>query len=118
MSFTTFTLHKTLQDIADSCWVSLHFDSPDQAGAVASEISGGGYSRERARFDEPSNNHMWLNRNLRWEGLPLTLVAYLGGWDQERNGNLQWFSEMSPPERILEGKGFIVPAQSLALSFS
>lgn len=118
MGFTAFTLGKALQDIKDECWVALHFDDPELAGAYASEINGGGYDRRPANFGEITNNHMWVTNNLRWEGLTLNLVAYLGGWDKHHNGNLQWTSELQPPQRILEGKGFVVPSDTIALSFS
>ncbi len=115
--FTNYTVHNMLTEIKEECWVSLHFDDPNLAGAYASEITGGAYVREKAKFGDIGNRTMWLADDLKFNGLSLNRVTHLGGWNLQYKGDLLWACELNPPVRILEGKGFSVGKDDLALSF-
>lgn len=115
--FTEFVLHDTLQRIKDQSWVALHFDDPGLSGAYASELSGGGYGRILAVFGDIASKHMWLSQDVTFSGLPLSMITYIAGWDAEHRGNLQWACQLLPPQRVLEGKGITIQAETVALSF-
>lgn len=116
--FTEYVAHKSLKDIKDECWVALHFDDPTLAGAYASEVNGGGYGRILSKWGEISNKIMWLDNNLIWTGLQQTRITHLGGWNAEFNGDLMWVSQVKPPARILDGKGYSVAKGTIALSYA
>lgn len=118
MGFSPFTLNQVLQQIKAESWVSLHFDDPEVSGAGASEITGGGYGRVLGSFGAISNLAMYNNEALRWEGLPLSRITHLGGWNAEHKGDLQWSCLMIPARRVLEGKGITIGTEEIALSFA
>lgn len=118
MSFTDYQVHLWLADQQTTGrYVALHFDSPVHAGAYASELSGDGYVRQPVSFTTPANRAMWNTGVIRFAGLPAGQIFYLGGWDAITGGNLRWSSELPTPFRILQGGGYTIQPNELALSF-
>jgi hypothetical protein len=105
-----------LEQIRDNCWLGLHFDDPNLAGAYASEISGGGYTREKATFTTISNRTMWLDNSVQFDGLRGTKITHFGGWDSRRTGNVLFWVRLAVPKRISESKGFLIGANQLVIS--
>lgn len=97
-------------------WVALHTDHPEQAGAYLSEYSGEGYGRVQGTFGAVSNRTVWVTSALAWTGLAAGTIAYLGGWDAETSGNLSWWVQLPSPKLIVDGQGFSVAANTIALS--
>lgn len=115
-NFTDDQVHAWLA--GTGTWVSLHFDSPLHAGAYASELSGDGYVRQSATFTTPTNRAIWNTNVIRFQGLPATVIVYLGGWNARTQGDLLWYEELTDPFRVLSGGGYTLQPQTLVLSFS
>ena len=119
-TFSDYLVHEWLEEVQESCWVSLHFDSPAIAGALASEFGGGsgGYHRQEAKFTNPSNRAIWNKNALQWRGLNDNNVMYVGGWDKERGGHLLWYAKLESPKMIREGQGYTLAENELVISFA
>ena len=85
-TITDAQVHLWLQDIADSGYVSLHFDTPALGGLTAAEISGGGYQRFKMSWSNPDNRAIWSVVDARFTGLVQTKVTYFGVWDKLTKG--------------------------------
>lgn len=105
-----------LAAVADTCWVSLHFDDPATAGAYASEYSGDGYKRVLAHFSNVTNRAIWNANALQFTGLDAGTITHLGGWNASLNGDLLFSTELPAPVRLTRGQGFTVNSEQLALS--
>jgi len=109
--------HQWLQQIADAGWVSLHYDNPALGDAGRAELSGGGYQRFRMTWSQPNNRAIWSLQDARYTGLLQTKVVYFGVWDKQVKGMLRAYAELGEPKTVLNGKGFILHAGTLAVSF-
>lgn len=115
-TITDAQVHLWLQDIADSGYVSLHFDTPALGGLTAAEISGGGYQRFKMSWSNPDNRAIWSVVDARFTGLVQTKVTYFGVWDKLTKGMLMAYTELATPVAILNGKGFVIPKGQIAVS--
>ena len=117
MGFSDYQVHLWLNAL-DGYYVGAHFDSPIQAGAYASELSGDGYVRQQAFFTDASNRTMWNTNNFSFAGLPACVITHFAGWDAKTKGNMRWSLELPEPKRIIAGGGFTVVEGEMALSFA
>jgi hypothetical protein len=116
-SVTDEQAHAWLQDIADNGWVSLHYDSPALGGADKAEIAGGGYLRFKMNFSNPNNRGIWSLTDARFTGLQQTKLTYFGVWDSLNKGMLRAYGELPTPAVVLNGKGYVLHAGLIAISF-
>lgn len=116
-SVTDEQAHVWLQTIADQGWVSLHYDNPSLGGPERAEIAGGGYQRYKMIWSQPNNRAIWSLTDARFTGLMQTKVVCFGVWDQANQGMLRAYAELPVPAVVLNGKGYILHAGSLAVSF-
>ena len=115
-SVTDAQAHAWLQEIADAAWISLHFDSPALGGADLAEISGGGYGRFKMAFTQPTNRTIWSLLDARFTGLMQTKLVYFGIWDSTHKGLLRAYGPLPTAVQILNGKGYVMNAGSIAVS--
>lgn len=116
-SITDEQAHIWLQEISDNGWVSLHYDSPALAGEDRAEIAGGGYTRVKMVWKQPNNRSIWSSDDARFTGLMQTKITYFGVWDSQVKGMLRAYAELPEPAVVLNGKGYILHAETLAISF-
>src|SRR4051812_31326187 len=116
-SITDDQAHLWLQEIADKGWVSLHYDNPSLGGLDRAEIGGGGYQRFKMIWSQPNNRAIWSLTDAKFTGLMQTKLTYFGVWNNRKLGLLRAYAELPDPVAILNGKGFILHAGSLAVSF-
>lgn len=116
-SITDDQAHAWLQQICDNGWVSLHFDNPGLGGRDRAEVAGGGYRRFKMAFSQPTNRTIWSLRDAKWTGLLQNKVTYFGIWNAQNRGLLRVYSELPDPASIPNGKGFIISAGLIAVSF-
>ena len=117
-SLTDQQAHLWLQQIADSGWVSLHYDNPSLGGVDRAELVGGGYQRVKMAWSQPSNRAIWSLVDARYAGLLQTKVVYFGVWNgNQASSFLRAYGELPEPKVVLNGKGFILHAGTLAVSF-
>lgn len=109
--------HLWLQEVADSGWVSLHFDNPSLGGIERAEIAGGGYKRFKMNWSQPNNRAIWSLTDARFMGLMQTKLTYFGVWDKAHLGLLRAYAELPKPAVVLNGKGFVLHAGTIAISF-
>lgn len=109
--------HLWLQEIADAGWVSLHYDSPALGGPDRAEISGGGYQRFAMIWSQPSNRAIWSLVDARFTGLVQNKLTYAGVWSRAHQGLLRAYTELPEPAVVLNGKGYVLHAGLLAVSF-
>lgn len=107
--------HRILGEIADSCFLALHFDSPIYAGAYASEVSGAGYVRVKVDFNEPSTRTITNTSDVRFSGLPQTRVTWVAGWTARERGDLLWHVELDSPSIISQGGGYGIGAGEIII---
>lgn len=119
-SVTDEQAHRWLEAIQEHGWVSLHNASPALGGADRGEISGGGYVRYKMKWSNPANRAIWSLEDARFHGLVQTRVTYFGVWSRGNPGPedfLRAYAELTRPATILNGKGYILHAGDLAVSF-
>ena len=116
-SITDEQAHTWLQNIADSGWVSLHFDSPALGGPDKAEIAGGGYQRFKMIWNQPNNRAIWSLVDARFTGLTQNKLTYFGVWSAKNSGFLRAYGELPDPVVVLNGKGYVLHAGMLAISF-
>jgi hypothetical protein len=117
-SLTDEQAHRWLQQIADAGWVSLHFDTPALGGVDRAEIVGGGYQRFKMAWSQPTNRAIWSLVDARYAGLQQTKITYFGVWSGSgKDAFLRAYGELPEPRVVLNGKGFILHAGSIAVSF-
>jgi hypothetical protein len=116
MFFTDMVVDQWLRDIVDQCYVALHFDNPDLAGAYASEIFGGAYKRTKVTFTPPESRATFNDSDITFKGLPAITITHIAGWDALINGNLLFFGPLPNPVKIQLGKTFTLSALDLSLS--
>lgn len=97
-------------------FLALHFDNPDVAGAYASEVFGGGYTRQRINFSLPANRAMWNLSAVSFTGLPGVTVTHLTLWDSLTAGNYLTTLALPASMRVLAGKSVAWGAQQIAVS--
>jgi len=106
---------KWLADLS-TCWVALHTDNPDIAGAYASEVFGGGYGRQIGQFSFPDSRATWNTNAISFAGLPAVTLTHLCGWDSTVNGNLLWSIALDTPIRVIAGRGVSWAPETFAIS--
>lgn len=116
-SVTPEQAHAWLQEIADNGWVSLHYDSPALGGEDRAEIIGGGYQRFKMVWSQPNNLAIWSLVDARFTGLVQTKLVYFGIWDKKNKGFLRAYGDLPAPVVVLNGKGYVLHAGLLAVSF-
>ena len=116
-SVTDEQAHRWLQEIADNGWVSLHYDNPALAGEDRAELAGGAYVRVKMIWKQPNNRAIWSAIDARFIGLMQTKISYFGVWDAGVKGFLRAYAELPEPAVVLNGKGYILHAETLAVSF-
>jgi hypothetical protein len=115
-SVTPEQAHQWLQEIADDGWISLHFDNPMLAGRDAAEVIGAGYLRVKMAWSQPSNQSIWSLKDARFTGLNATKVTHFGVWNKDAKGMLRAYAEFSSPKVVMNGKGLVLVAGSIAIS--
>ena len=65
----------------------------------------------------PNNRAIWSLVDARFTGLVQTKLVYFGVWNKQNKGFLRAYGELPNPVVILNGKGFILHAGLLAISF-
>lgn len=117
-SVTDEQAHLWLQEIADAGWVSLHYDNPSLGGVDRAELAGGGYQRFKMAFSQPNNRAIWSLVDARYTGLAQTKLTYYGVWSGPGDkAFLRAYGELPNPVVILAGKGYVLHAGLLAISF-
>lgn len=109
--------HLWLQDIADAGWVSLHYDNPGLGASDRGEISGGGYQRFKMSWAQPNNRIIWSLLDARYTGLVQNRLTHFGVWSEQAQGFLRAYGELPEPAMVLNGKGYVLHAGMLAISF-
>ena len=116
-TFTDDQVHLWLQEIADEAWISLHYDSPVLGGVGQCEISGGGYKRDKVAMSQPANRTIWALEDAKFTGLTQTRLTHFGINTQASKGRLIAYARLSSPVTILNGRGWLLRAGELAISF-
>ena len=116
-SITDEQAHNWLQEIANNGWISLHFDNPALGGVDRAEISGAGYARFKMIWTQPNNRSIWSLNDARYTGLQQTKITYFGVWNAGVKGFLRAYGELPSPAMILNGKGYVLHAGLIVISF-
>lgn len=105
-----------LQDIVDSGYVSLHYESPALMGVGRGEISGGGYHRVKMSWSQPSNRTIWSLQDARFTGLLQNKLTHFGIWDSLNNGMIRAYAPLDSTAVIINGMGYVLHEGDLAVS--
>ncbi len=115
-SFTDARVHQWLQEIADESYISLHYDTPALSDATFAEIFGGGYTRQRVNWAQPTNRSIWSLEAVRFSGLVQNQLTHFGVWNALTGGELIAYARLPEMVILLSGQGHVFPAGELALS--
>lgn len=113
--FSDYQVNEWLSGIG-SFWMSLHYDNPETAGAYASEIFGGSYSRQACQLGTSDNRAVYVLNNVLFAGLPAMRITHIAGWDAEFNGNYILSDALENPISMALGKPLSIPGGTVALS--
>ena len=102
----------------ESVWLGLAYDNPDLAGAYASEVFGGSYTRQLVALTLAENRAVFNVTPVLFTGLPAVRVTHIVGWDAQYNGNYEFQIPIDNPVHLPTGASFPIPEGYLALSFS
>jgi|SRR5262245_54449373 len=122
-SVTDAQVHEWLKDIAESGWISLHFDTPALGGELHNELDGGGYQRFKMIWSPPTNRAIWSMVDARFTGLLATKITFFGVWNMKGTGTvdnparLMAYAELPEPVVVLNGKGYVLHQGDVAISF-
>ena len=114
--FSDFRVETWLREL-QTCWLALHYDNPDVAGAYASEVSGNAYHRCEVDFTDPSNRAMWNSSYISFTGLPAIVLTHMAAWDSPINGNLEMSAPLAEPIRVVNGGRYDLGLHQFAISF-
>ena len=114
-SLSDYRVAKWLGDFS-SLWVGLHYDDPNLAGAYASEVFGGSYSRVKAPFTQAVSRSVFNTSGILFRGLPHVKLTHVSAWDAQFNGNMEFSIALPKPMIIQSGKSFQINANELAIS--
>lgn len=115
-SISDVQVHLWLQEIADNAYVSLHYDTPGLGGVGLSEISGGGYRREKVLFSQPANRSIWSLDDVKFSGLTQNQLTHFGIWNKRTLGRLMAYSALPETVTVLNGWGYRLREGELAIS--
>jgi hypothetical protein len=115
MGFSDYRINTWLGQLR-GIWIALHYDNPEVAGAYASELFSGSYARQAASLGPPSNRGIYVINDITFGGLPDTRITYLGGWDAQYSGNLEFSVILPAPIIAIAGSSKTFPANTIALS--
>jgi len=109
MAFTTATANKILDKIltntdftpATTIYVSLHTGDPGDTGA--SEVTGGGYSRQAAAFESAATKHTQNSGEISFSNMPAALVTHLGLWGASSGGVFWWGGALTASKNVGDG---------------
>lgn len=110
-----FLAEEWLRDL-DTCWVALHTDDPYVSGAYASEVFGGGYTRQQTHFTAPDGRTIWNINPITFTGLPTVTITHLAIWDADSNGNYLASIALDTPVKITAGKQLTYADHIIAIS--
>ena len=114
-TFSDYRIHLWLDDLA-VLWLALHFDDPNIAGAYASEVFGGSYSRVKATFSAPEGRVIFNDDTVEWTGLPTTKITHIAGWNSQYNGDMEYSVPLPKTVHMTAGKRYQVSSEMLAIS--
>ncbi len=109
-------VHVWLQQVADAGWLSLHFESPGMGGVSRGEIDGGGYKRVKVAFSQPTNRAIWSLTDAKFTDLTENRLTHFGIWSSQYRGMLRAYGELPEPKLVVNGWGFVIHADELAVS--
>ncbi len=95
-------------------YVSLHDGDPEKTGE--NEIEGGGYIRQQAYFDDPSNGTALTTEDLVFDDLEATTVTWVGIWDSESGGNFLYQGFLATSRVVAAGENLIFPSHSFGVA--
>lgn len=116
-SVTDAQANTWLQEIANAGWVSLHYDNPALGGDDKAEIGGGGYLRFKMIWSQPNNRAIWSLVDARYTGLVQNQITHFGIFSEQYQGFLRAYAELREPAMVLNGKGYVLNAGSVVVSF-
>lgn len=117
-TFDDETVHEWLAQVAESAYMSLHYDSPALGSLGRAEIDGGGYQRVKIEFSVPASRTIWSLTDARFTGLKANTLTHFGIWDQSLNGRLKAFGRLPSEQVIVNGGGISFPSGKIALSIA
>lgn len=113
--FSEYRVNLWLADLT-TVYLALHFDDPNIAGAYASEVFGGSYSRVKATFSDPDGRVIFNESSIVWTGMPNTRVTHVAAWNKQYNGDLEYSVPLPKAVSVSAGKKFTVDSAMLAIS--
>lgn len=104
-----------------TCWLGLHETEPTAAGDPSTEVTGGGYVRQRIIFGSPSSKTVTSINNQIFSGMPATTIRWVAVWSAQFGGRviavIQLLSGGSPSSQSVPAGGqFLGAAGDVAVS--
>lgn len=97
-------------------WIGLHPDDPTVLGDPSTELAGGDYVRQHARFTVPAAKTVATDNTLTYVGLIASRIWYLVFWDQVAGGHMIARKKLAVPIVVPPSGHFLIPKGDLALT--
>lgn len=105
-------------------FIALHTEDPGVLGDPANEVAGGSYSRQQVTFSNSGSRSTGNTTQANFADMPECVVTHIAVWNAETTGQLLSFREIvngggvPTPVPITEGYSFVVPLDSLVVTFT
>lgn len=98
------------------CWLGLHIAEPTPAGLRSTEVLGGGYERQPINFGQPSGRSVTSTNNQTFDGMPVSLVTWVGIWSDRFSGRLIAAIKQDSPQNVAAGGQYLGAAGDVTVS--
>lgn len=105
-------------------WLALHTANPGKANNPGSEVTGGGYERQRITFGDPNGQAVVNTNNIAFSGLPAVTVTWLSVQADQVNDvgvfavQLLDANGNADPVTVPNGDQFLAAAGDIAFLFT
>lgn len=99
-------------------YIALHRDDPSVLGDGGTEVSGSDYLRQVAIFSGAGSRSTGNTNLAQFVGMPESRVTHLAIWDAITAGNMLAYKALTTPIDVPEGYIFVVPANTVVVTFS
>ena len=100
--FRDLLLQRTLLDLDDGPWMSLHTADPGNDGA--SEVKGGNYERQRLSLVRTAPGTAANDNEISFDGMPAVKVVFFGIWDSQTSGRFLTGGTLLSPVELGAGQ--------------
>lgn len=97
-------------------WASLHKTDPGVGGNPGSEVTGGGYERQKVDFTQSNGKSVANKEVIKWDNMPYETVRYIGMWSDDTDGYIIAYAMLPTAVTVAAGKTYVVKQYRFAVT--